>query len=119
MGSQHTERDDSSTGAAMAILTNIVSALTLMTVGLTGCATVTSDRQFSASEPSSQTACERPVHEHSYVATCVSTASRQPDTPIRDTPYSAQIITRQLIEDQRALTVGDALRNVSGVQGSR
>jgi len=51
------------------------------------------------------------------VTTCVSTMSRDPDTPIRDIPSSTQVITRPVIEDQKALTVGDALRNVSGVQG--
>ncbi|GKS56762.1 hypothetical protein YTPLAS18_02890 [Nitrospira sp.] len=42
--------------------------------------------------------------------------SREPDTPIRDVPGSAQILNRQVIEDQRALRLGDALRNASGVQ---
>jgi iron complex outermembrane receptor protein len=99
-------------------LTNIsLSLLTLVTAGLTGCAQVPSDQKFSASEPSLPAACDQPVQERSYVATCVSTTSRQPDTPIRDIPSSTQVITRPLIDDQKALTVGDALRNVSGVQG--
>jgi iron complex outermembrane receptor protein len=45
--------------------------------------------------------------------------SRQPDTPIRDIPSSTHVITRPVIEDQKALTIGDALRNISGVQGGR
>lgn len=94
-----------------------LSLIVLMTAGLAGCAPILSDRPFSASEPSSQTVCEPPVHEQEYVAACVSTTSRQPDTPIRDIPSSAHVITRPVIDDQKALTVGDALRNVSGVQG--
>ena len=102
---------------SMPTLTNIfLPLMTLVTVGLTGCAQVPSDQQFSASEPSPQMACDQPDHEHGYVATCVSTTSRQPDTPIRDIPYSTQVIARPVIDDQKALTVGDALRNVSGVE---
>ena len=97
-------------------LTNIsLSLLTVVTAGLAGCAQIP-DQKFSASEPPLPAACDYPVQERSYVATCVSTASRQPDTPIRDIPSSTQVITRPLIDDQKALTVGDALRNVSGVQ---
>ncbi|MES4785143.1 MAG: hypothetical protein C4294_04265 [Nitrospiraceae bacterium] len=38
------------------------------------------------------------------------------DTCIRDIPQSVEVINRQVIQDQRALTIRDALRNVSGVQ---
>ncbi len=102
----------------MPTLINISLLLIIVvTAGLTGCAPVPSDQHFSASEPSSPIHCDQPLPDHSYVATCVSTTSRQPDTPIGDIPYSAQVITRPAIDDQKALTVGDALRNVSGVQG--
>ncbi|ASC71760.1 TonB-dependent siderophore receptor [Halomicronema hongdechloris C2206] len=37
------------------------------------------------------------------------------DVPLRDTPRSIQVVPRQVIEDQAANRVGDALRNVSNV----
>lgn len=43
-----------------------------------------------------------------------STATRT-DTPIRDLPFSVQVVPEELIEDQRALRLTEALRNVSGV----
>ena len=57
--------------------------------------------------------------ERTYVEPCASTLSRNPDMPIRDVPSSVHVVNRGLMDDQRALTIGDALRNVSGVQGSR
>ncbi|GMV51101.1 hypothetical protein FBQ96_05570 [Nitrospirales bacterium NOB] len=102
----------------MTTLINIpLSVMTLVTAALTGCAQVASGGRFSSSEPSAERACDQSTYERSYVTTCVSTMSRDPDTPIRDIPSSTQVITRPVIEDQKALTVGDALRNVSGVQG--
>lgn len=86
---------------------------------LVGCAQAPSEQKISISEPTPHVTCEPPDQERSYVATCASMTSRQPDTPIRDIPSSTQVITRPVIEDQRALTVGEALRNVSGVQGGR
>jgi iron complex outermembrane receptor protein len=83
---------------------------------VSGCAQISSEQHLAASEAPSKNPCE-PAQERSYVATCVSTFSRQPDTPIHDMPSSTQVITRPVIDDQKALTVGDALRNVSGVQG--
>jgi iron complex outermembrane receptor protein len=37
------------------------------------------------------------------------------DIPLRDNPRSIQVIPRQVLEDQSAVRVGDALQNVSGV----
>jgi iron complex outermembrane receptor protein len=37
------------------------------------------------------------------------------NVPLRDTPRSIQVIPREVIEDQAANRIGDALRNVSGV----
>jgi len=37
------------------------------------------------------------------------------DVPLRDTPRSIQVVPQQVIEDQAATRIGDALRNVSGV----
>ncbi|HJU03900.1 MAG TPA: TonB-dependent receptor plug domain-containing protein [Nitrospiraceae bacterium] len=49
-----------------------------------------------------------------YVAEEATTATRT-DTPIRDIPQSIQVITRKVIEEQRALRLDDVLQNVSGV----
>ncbi len=35
--------------------------------------------------------------------------------PIMEIPGSVTVISRQLMDDQQAITLGDALRNVSGV----
>ncbi|ARV57239.1 hypothetical protein BZZ01_00085 [Nostocales cyanobacterium HT-58-2] len=34
--------------------------------------------------------------------------------PLRDIPFSVQVVPQQVIQDQKALTVGEAVRNVSG-----
>lgn len=44
-----------------------------------------------------------------------STANRT-DTPFLQTPQSVQVVPRAVIEDQNALTLTDAVRNVAGVQ---
>ncbi|NGZ59054.1 MAG: hypothetical protein CV081_00950 [Nitrospira sp. LK265] len=57
--------------------------------------------------------------ERTYVAPCVATTSRQrPDPQIRDIPTSAQVVNPNRIDDQRAVTVGVALRKSSGIQVS-
>lgn len=38
------------------------------------------------------------------------------DTPLMDTPVSVQTVTRQVMEDQQAYRLQDAVKNVSGVQ---
>jgi iron complex outermembrane receptor protein len=96
----------------------------ILSLGLAGCATTPEIPHEQASAVEEQRPAASPDHrcppvnkDRSNVEPCVSVSSRDPNTPVRDTPGSTQIINRQLIEDQRALTVGDALRNVSGVQG--
>lgn len=37
------------------------------------------------------------------------------DTPIMETPMSTQVVPRAVIQDQQAVQVGDAVKNVSGV----
>lgn len=37
-------------------------------------------------------------------------------TPIIDTPFSIQVVPQQVLEDQQALQIKDAVKNVSGVQ---
>jgi iron complex outermembrane receptor protein len=53
--------------------------------------------------------------ETGYYVPDASTATRT-DTPLRDIPASIQVVPRQVIEDQRAFRLDEALRNVSGVQ---
>jgi iron complex outermembrane receptor protein len=52
-----------------------------------------------------------------YRALTATTATRTA-TPLEEIPQSIQVITRPLMSDQNNLTVTDALRNVSGVQGT-
>lgn len=49
-----------------------------------------------------------------FQATTATTAMRT-DTLLRDTPQSIQVITREVIEEQQAVTINDVVRNVSGV----
>ncbi|WP_289500613.1 TonB-dependent receptor plug domain-containing protein [Gloeocapsopsis sp. IPPAS B-1203] len=49
-----------------------------------------------------------------YRVTEGSTATRT-DTPLRDIPASIQVIPRQVIEDQGAIRLDEALRNIGGV----
>lgn len=52
-----------------------------------------------------------------YQALTAVSATRT-STPLEEIPQSIQVITGQLMSDQNNLTVTDALRNVSGVQGA-
>lgn len=52
--------------------------------------------------------------QEGYFVPEASTATRT-DTPLRDTPQSIQVIPRQVIEDQQAVRLDEALRNLSGV----
>jgi iron complex outermembrane recepter protein len=51
--------------------------------------------------------------EHDYAVDDASTATRIP-TPIQDTPRSIEVVTRQVIDDQKVIRFSEALRNVSG-----
>ena len=51
--------------------------------------------------------------EHDYAVDDASTATRIP-APINDTPRSVEVVTRQVIDDQKVIRFADALRNVSG-----
>jgi iron complex outermembrane receptor protein len=53
----------------------------------------------------------------SYRRRNASTVTRT-DTPLRDIPANIQVIPRQLIEDQGAIRIDEAVRNVSGVNFS-
>ncbi|WP_454731194.1 MULTISPECIES: TonB-dependent siderophore receptor [Cupriavidus] len=49
-----------------------------------------------------------------FVAVATSTATRT-DTPIAEIPQSVQVVTEDVLKSQQVQSVGDALRNVSGV----
>ncbi|MEM6432433.1 MAG: TonB-dependent receptor [Cyanobacteria bacterium P01_D01_bin.115] len=49
-----------------------------------------------------------------YVVPNATTATRT-DTPLRDIPQSIQVIPQAVLEDQQAIRLNDAVRNVSGV----
>ncbi|MFO1205438.1 MAG: hypothetical protein U1E63_06870 [Burkholderiales bacterium] len=52
-----------------------------------------------------------------YQALTATSATRTA-TPLEEIPQSIQVITQPLMSDQNNLTVTEALRNVSGVQGT-
>lgn len=49
-----------------------------------------------------------------YRATRSATGTKT-DTPLIQTPVSVQVVSRDLMDDQQILTIGDAIKNVSGV----
>lgn len=49
-----------------------------------------------------------------YKAEVGSTATKT-STPIKDTPFSISVVTKEVIEDQSADTLGEVLKNVPGV----
>ncbi len=55
-----------------------------------------------------------PYDDTSYNVLDASTATKT-DTPIMETPVSIQVVPRAVIEDQQAIRLEDALKNVSGV----
>ena len=50
----------------------------------------------------------------SYTVEEVSSATRIP-VPVHDTPRSVEVVTKQVLEDQKVIRFSEALRNVSGV----
>jgi iron complex outermembrane receptor protein len=44
-----------------------------------------------------------------------ATAATKTDTPIMQTPMSVQVIPKQILKDQQAIRIKDALKNVSGI----
>ncbi|MFO0775522.1 MAG: TonB-dependent receptor [Nitrospiraceae bacterium] len=52
--------------------------------------------------------------EPSYTADESTSAMRIP-VPVHDTPRAVEIVTRQVLDDQKIIRFGEALRNVSGV----
>lgn len=52
-----------------------------------------------------------------YVAPSATTGTKT-DTPLIETPASIQVVTQQMLQDQKALTFDQALVNVAGVRAS-
>lgn len=44
-----------------------------------------------------------------------ATSATRTDTPLRDVPRSIQVVPQQVLEDQKAIRLDEAVRNVSGV----
>lgn len=57
------------------------------------------------------------VEDRGYSVDESSTATRIP-APIHDTPRSVEVVTRQVLDDQKVIRFSEALRNVSGVSQS-
>jgi iron complex outermembrane receptor protein len=55
--------------------------------------------------------------QESYSAPNTTTATKT-DTPLMDTPASVQVVTQQILQDQKATTLDQALANISGVRSS-
>lgn len=54
-------------------------------------------------------------HDKDYAVPNASTATKT-DAPIMETPYSVRVVPHQVLQDQQAIRVEDALTNVAGVQ---
>jgi len=63
------------------------------------------------------TVTAKPTDATSYSVPNATTATKT-DTPIMETPVSIQVIPQQVLRDQQAIRLSDALKNVSGVQPS-
>lgn len=57
----------------------------------------------------------RGTAEVGYAAKRAATATKT-DTPIMETPFSIQVVTQELLQDQQAYRLEDAIKNVSGIQ---
>lgn len=85
-----------------------------------GIASLSTIAQAQSDAPSRQTAPTLPAvtvtsEREDYQPSSSSTATRT-DTPSLQTSQSVQIVPRAVIEDQNALTLTEAVRNVAGVQ---
>ena len=61
------------------------------------------------------TVTAKPTDATSYSVPNATTATKT-DTPIMETPVSIQVIPQQVLRDQQAYRIADAVKNVSGVQ---
>ena len=97
------------TGAEAAPTAEVSTAATGLTLSLTpGMA------QADAADESLRVVVTGEEEGSRYFEPNTATATRT-DTPLRDIPQSIQVVPREVLEDQQVITLGDALRNVSGV----
>ncbi|MEH2298990.1 MAG: TonB-dependent siderophore receptor [Nostoc sp.] len=95
--------------------------------GLTPTTTTSQQPHTQPETPTNQTQPETPTpqadqpielvvtgEQDGYRVPNASTATKT-DTPLRDIPASIQIVPRQVLQDQKAVRLQDALQNVSGV----
>jgi len=117
-------------GTGLAYSFTEAATVTLVQGGAVAAAPVLAQAQASSDEPSSAASTEKqkPVKVpeivvkdvkerddyNNYVAPEANTATRT-DTPIIQVPQSIAVVTQNVIQDQRAVRVEQALRNVSGV----
>ena len=52
--------------------------------------------------------------EHGYITEEEVSAPTRLPAPVRDVPQSVEVITRKLMDDQKAVRIQDVIRNVSG-----
>jgi iron complex outermembrane recepter protein len=81
-------------------------------------ATQAAPKKTGPDEPAAleeMTVTASPLDETSYNVLNATTATKT-DTPIFDTPLSIQVVPQQVLKDQQAVRLQDALKNVSGVQ---
>ncbi|WP_342349106.1 TonB-dependent receptor [uncultured Nitrospira sp.] len=57
------------------------------------------------------------VRDRPYTTEDVSSATRIP-VPVQETPRSVEVVTKEVIEDQKVIRMNDALRNASGTYQS-
>ncbi len=74
-----------------------------------------SETEQEATELPEITVTASPLDDTSYNVLNATTATKT-DTPIFDTPVSIQIVPQQVLKDQQAVRLQDALKNISGVQ---
>ncbi|MGC4098064.1 MAG: TonB-dependent receptor [Nitrospira sp.] len=120
-------------GTGMTYRMTDTNAVTLVpgTAGL-GATSSVGDNNTTSPEPidgSVATSQEKPIkvpevvvkdvreRKDTYTVEDTSTAMRIP-VPIHDTPRSVEVVTRQVMDDQKVIRFSDALRNVSGVSQS-
>ncbi|MEH2010280.1 TonB-dependent siderophore receptor [Nostoc sp.] len=95
--------------------------------GLTPTTTTSQQPQRQPETPTNETQPQTPTpqadqpielvvtgDQDGYRVPDASTATRT-DTPLRDIPASIQVVPRQVLQDQKAVRLQDALQNVSGV----
>ncbi|WP_414550065.1 TonB-dependent siderophore receptor [Anabaena sp. CCY 0017] len=97
---------------------------------IAGAMASTPSPQPEPEEPESEIQAEQPLPEDNQLIELVVTGQQdgyrvregstatKTDTPLRDIPANIQVIPRQVIEDQGAVRLDEALRNVGGVNFS-